>query len=149
MKAFLKIAIGIIFLAIVLPAGAQLVTNQPARFQMKVVCYDGKIGSSSFSTSIAPTPEGIAPGNETRNTVTTPGHESELSWVFVGRNKDKDVYHFTFMRNTKPDGLSKTTTSRNFLFDGQRTVIFEDDLHAVVVESPSTEDLKNVGQAQR
>jgi len=74
--------------------------------------------------------------------VTSPGHESELKWVFVSRNKNKDVYQITFTRQVKKESADLTTSSREIQFDGKKMIVFEDELHAVVVESPSEKDLK-------
>ena len=76
------------------------------------------------------------------HTVTNPGYESDLKWVFLGRNGDKDVYRFSFTRRTKVNSPDKTTTSKEVLFEGRRSIVFEDDLHAVIIESPSEQDLK-------
>jgi hypothetical protein len=66
----------------------------------------------------------------------------ELKWTFIGRNGSKDVWHFTFTRMTKAGSSDKTTTAREIQFDGKQIVVFKDDLHTVIMESPSTEDLK-------
>ena len=87
-------------------------------------------------------PDGNYPGNISSNTVTSPGHESKLEWTFIGRNGDKDVYRFTFTRKTKKDSSSQTTASKEVQFDGKKVIVFEDELHCVVMESPSAEDLK-------
>jgi hypothetical protein len=120
----------------------QIVTNQPARLKTKVVCYAGKIGSGVSGTSICPSPELISPGDNATHSVTSPGYESDLKWVFLGRNGDKDVYRFGFTRRTKANSPDKTTTSKEVSFEGRRIIVFEDDLHAVIIESPSEQDLK-------
>jgi hypothetical protein len=136
-----------IFLSVVLfgltfCATAQIETNQPARFQNKVISYEGKIGSGVSSSSMLLAPDGNYPGNISSNTVTSPGHESKLEWVFIGRNGSKDVYLFTFTRKMKKDSSSQTTTSKEVQFVGKKVIVFEDELHCVVMESPSAEDLK-------
>ena len=55
----------------------------------------------------------------------------------------KDVYQFTFARTMKGGSSLKTTSSKEVLFDGKRAVIFEDELHTVIIESPSEQDLKD------
>ena len=140
---FLKMILpGLVFSGLVFGANGQMVTNQPARFKTKVICYEGKMDSGDSSTGVNPSPEFTFPGTENKHEVTSPGRESELVWSFVGRNKNKDVYRFTFTRMTKAGDSSKTTTSKECLFDGSQIIVFSDDLHTVVMKSPSAEDLK-------
>lgn len=127
----------------VFSASAQINTNQPARFKTKVVSYEGKIGSGAFDTSICPTPSALLPGNGGTDEVTTPGHESKLVWKFVGRNGGKDFYQFSFTRMTKAGVSVKTTDSKEISFDGRRIVIFKDDFHTVIIDSPSEKELKD------
>ena len=88
-------------------------------------------------------PESIYPGNGVENTVTSPGRESELKCTFVARNGNKDVWHFTFTRMTKIGSSDTTTTSKEIQFDGKQIIVFKDNLHTVVMESPSAEDLES------
>jgi hypothetical protein len=132
---FSVILIGLTFCAI-----AQISTNLPARLKTKVVCS----GSGVSGTSVAMAPDSTYPGNGGEDNVTSPGIEHELKWTFVGRNGNKDVWNFTFTRMTKAGSSDKTTTSKEVQFDGKQTIVFEDGLHTVVMESPSAEDLKPV-----
>ena len=134
----MKTIIILVLLGTIFSASAQLVTNQPSRFKTKVVSYEGKIGSVINGSAV-----GFVPNDPGTGMVTISGHESELKWTFVGRNGDKDVYRFTFTRKTKAGASDKTTTSKEIQFDGKQVIVFEDDLHAVVMESPSAEDLKS------
>jgi hypothetical protein len=138
----------LLLLGFVFGASAQIVTNQSARLKTKVVFYEGKIGSGIMGSSIDPSPEDTMPGSKVRNEDTSGGQKSELAWTFVGRSGDKDVYHFTFSRMTKAGVSAKVTTSKDVLFDGRRAVIFEDDLHTVLIESPTAEDLKQAAEQQ-
>jgi len=138
MKIFL---LSIVLFALTFCATAQISTNQPSRFKTKVVSYEGKIGSGVNGSVVSFVPND--PGTGGGDTVTTSGHESELKWSFVGRNGDKDVYRFTFTRMTKVGSSNKTTTSKEIQFVGKQIIVFEDDLHTVVMESPSAEDLKS------
>lgn len=135
------IAILLLVLGTVFPATAQLVTNQPARLKSKITCYEGKIGFSAASTAIDFAVNSY-PGTSNTSTVTSPGKESELIWTFIGRNGSKDVYRFTFTRLTKAGSSARTMDSKEVQFDGKRIVVFEDELHTVVMETPSAEDLK-------
>jgi hypothetical protein len=108
----MKIFLPIILFILAFSAGAQLVTNQPARLKTKVNSYEGKINSGVRGTEINFVPESTYFGNGGADTVTSSGHESELKWTFVGRSKDKDVYRFTFSRMTKAGSSDKTTTSK-------------------------------------
>ena len=137
-----QIFIALILMGYVFSASAQLVTNQPARLKTKVVFYEGKPNAGISGVTISPTPDAILPGNEMKDIDTSAGRESELAWSFVGRNKDKDVYHFTFTRNVQAGRSAKTTTSKDVPFDGRPITIFEDDVYTVRIETPSAEDLK-------
>jgi hypothetical protein len=130
------IAISIILLGTIFHASAQLVTNQPARLKFKVT----EVYSGGSATGVSPSPDANMPGNSVENTVTSPGYEHKLKWTFVGRNQDKDIYNFTFTRTTK---IGKETTSKEIQFDGKQIVVFKDDFHTVVMETPSAEDLKS------
>ena len=121
-------------------ASAQISTNQPAQFKTKIISYEGKEGSgvSSSATSVVPN----EPGYVGSDTVTSPGHESELKWWFVGRNGGKDVYHFTFKRMAKSGSTNQTTSATDVSFVGKKIIVFQDDRHCVVMETPGEDDLK-------
>ena len=123
-------------------ASAQLVTHPPTLFKTKIICYEGTTNSGIKTTSISLASDNIYPGNGGKDICTSRGWEHELKWTFAGRNRDKDVYDFTFTRMTKAGSSDKTTTAKEIQFDGKRIVVFEDELHTVVMESPSAEDLK-------
>jgi hypothetical protein len=136
------VAVIVLFL-LTMGAYAQLTTNQPARREFKVIRFDGKIDSSiPASSDICSTPEAEMIGTSHEDKETTPGHECDLKWKFIGRSNDTDVYQFTFTRMTKAGSSIQTTSSREVPFDGKRSVVFDDDLHTVVMESPSESDLK-------
>jgi hypothetical protein len=137
------ILFSVVLFALTFCATAQIVTNEPSRLKTKVTCYEGKIDSGERTSSEDFAPDNTYPGGGGGYAVTSPGHECNLKWSFVGRNGDKDVYHFTFTRTTKAGSSGKITTSKEIQFDGKQIIVFEDDLHAVVMESPSAEDLKS------
>ena len=132
-----------ILLAAVLCANAQLVTNQPARLKMKLIAYEGKIGVGAYGATLNPTPEVIRPGDGGSDEVTSSGKESKLTWAFVGRNGSNDVYQVSFTRKIKSNSTLPVSGSKTVKFDGRKIVIFEDELHTVVMESPSEADLKS------
>ena len=132
----------IVLVGLTFCASAQISTNEPSRFKIKVVSYQGKEGSGVSGSAMSGVPN--EPGYVGSDTVTSPGHESELKWFFVGRNGTNDVYHFTFKRMTKSVSPNQTTSSKDIQFAGEKIIVFQDDLHCVVVESPSEEDLKSV-----
>ena len=121
-------------------ASAQNSTNQPARFKAKVISYEGKEGSGVSSSATDGVPN--EPGSVQTDTVTSPGHESELKWWFVGRDGGKDVYHFTFKRMAKSGSTNQTTSATDVSFAGKKIIVFQDDLHCVVMETPAEDDLK-------
>jgi hypothetical protein len=134
--AALVLALGLVF-----SAKAELATNQPARLKNKITCYDGKIGSANSTKSINFVADDH-PGTTGSQIETTAGKESELHWTYLGQNGSKDVYSFTFTRKTKADSPQTTTDTKRVQFEGKRVVVFEDPLHAVVMEPPSAEELK-------
>jgi hypothetical protein len=134
-----QIFLFIVLISLTFCASAQISTNQCARLMTKVVCYDSN-GSSCDVASLAP--DSTYPGNGGGDNVTSPGMERELKWTFVGRNGSKDVWYFTFTRMTKSGSTDKTTTSREIQFEGKQIIVFKDDLHTVIMESPGAEDLK-------
>jgi hypothetical protein len=139
----------IILFAVAMGTHAQLTTNEPAHWQYKLTRFDGKIDSSvPTSSDTCSTPEVETIGTSHEDKETTPGHECDLKWEFIGRNKDKDVYHFTFTRMTKSGSSDRTTTFKDIQFDGKQVVVFEDALHTVVMKTPEPEDLKTAGQTQ-
>lgn len=136
------ILLSLLLVGFVFSAGAQIDTNKPARFKTKVVCSDGKKSSGGSTTSINPSPDATSPGTENIDAGTSPGREYELKWKYIGRRGGKDLYHFTFTRRTKVGAPGKTTSAKDVLFDGHQEKIFEDDLHTVIIDSPSEKDLK-------
>jgi len=136
------IIVSTVLFALTFHATAQLVTNQPARLKWKVEWSEGKINSGTGGNSVNLAPENINFGNGGEDTCTSPGWEHDLKWTFIGRNREKDVYRFTFARKTKKDSSSQTTTSKDIQFDGKRVIVFEDELHTIVMESPNEIDLK-------
>ena len=121
-------------------ASAQISTNEPSRFKIKVVSYQGKEGSGVSGSAMSGVPN--EPGYVGSDTVTSPGHESELKWWFVGRNGGKDVYHFTCKRMPKSGSTNQTTSAKDVSFVGEKIIVFQDDLHCVVMETPGEDDLK-------
>jgi hypothetical protein len=140
MKTF---SLSMVLFVLTFSATGQIVTNEPARLKTRITCYEGKIGSGSSTGAVSFAPESTYPGSVWRDKLASPGNEHELECTFVGRSGNKDVYRFTFTRMTKAGSSDKTTTSKEVQFDGKQIIVFEDDLHAVVMESPNKEDLKS------
>ncbi|HZF02551.1 MAG TPA: hypothetical protein VE344_11745 [Methylomirabilota bacterium] len=136
------ILFSIVLIGLTFCANAQISTNQPARLKTKVTCYEGKIDSGVDTRSVDLASDNTYPGYVGGDDNTTLGAEHSLKWSFVGRNGSKDIYRFTFTRMTKKGSSSLTTDSKEIQFDGKQIIVFEDELHTVVMESPSTEDLK-------
>jgi hypothetical protein len=136
----------LLLLGFAFSAAAQIDTNKPARFKTKVVFNDARNNGGEVATSISPSPEGTAPGSEVKDTGTSPGREYELAWKFLGQKGDKDIYRFTFTRMTKAGVLSKTTTSKVVAFNGKRLVVFDEELHEVILESPTESELKKAAR---
>lgn len=140
MKTIFVIAL----LALALQAGAELITNLPARLAWKME-YHQKSDPGINGTDVNPSPGAIYPGNSMEDTCTTRGHEYDLKWAFLGRDGNHDVYRFTFIRDTKQRGGPpvQTTTTKDVEFDGKEVVVFDDDLHTVIMKSPDQSDLQS------
>jgi len=119
---------------------AQLATNVSAQFKTRVICKTG------FSTTVTanPSPASTSVGFESKDIGTSPGHEYQLVWKFMGRKNDKDVYHFTFTRTTKAEGTSRiqTTASKDVPFGGHLVTIFKDDNFTITFDTPAEKDSK-------
>lgn len=101
------------------------------------------------TSSIDTFPEATFTGSGGTDICTSPpGAEHTLKWTFIGRNQGCDVYQFTFTRLTKTGSSRQTTTSSLIQFDEKRIVVFDDDLHQVVMDASKPEDLKTVEQRQ-
>ena len=137
------ILLSLVLFVLTFCASAQNSTNQPARLKFKVAWFAGKMNSGTSGSDVCPSPESILPGARWSNNRTTPGREHDLNWMFIGRNRDKDVYRFTFTRMTKVGSSDRTTSSKEVQFAGKQIIVFEDALHCVVMESPSEKDLKS------
>ena len=136
------IAISIFLLGTIFCASAQLVTNEPARLKWQISWFEGTTNSGTCGHTITFQPDSIHFGDSGADILTSRGREHELKWTFIGRNDNKDVYRFTFHRMTKAGSPEKSFTSKDIQFDGKRTVVFRDDLHTVVMETPSAEESK-------
>ena len=63
-----------------------------------------------------------------------PGRVSEITWSFVERRGDKDVYHFT--RRLPLDAVDVVTSSKDVEFNDRRVVIFKDEHQTILIEPP-------------
>lgn len=72
------IILSIVLSVLTFCASAQLSTNQPARLQNKITCYEGKLGSGIHGSAILVSPDSTCPGNGGNDNVTSPGYEHEL-----------------------------------------------------------------------
>ena len=63
-----------------------------------------------------------------------PGQVSEITWSFVERRGDKDVYHFT--RRFPADAADAAVSSKDVEFSDQRVVIFTDTHQTILIEPP-------------
>jgi hypothetical protein len=140
------ITIALLLLALGLRAGAQLATNQPSQYQCEIAWSEKETGTGG--NTLNPTPDAVSPGNSGEETCTSPGHEMDLKWTFLGRDHDQDAYEITFTRMIHAGSALPTTSSKDVLFNGKRMVVFDDALHLVVIESPSDDDSKR-GQNAR
>jgi hypothetical protein len=128
--------------AIGLRAEAQLVTNQPARYPCKIVCFE-KANPGIRDTCINPTPDSVNPGDHGEETCTSSESGYTLKWRFAGRNRDGDVYDYTFGHSTDPgDPSLQTDAFKEIQFNGKPMVVFDDAFYQVLMKSPDPEDLK-------
>lgn len=144
MKNFLFI---LALLGLTLSATAQISTSEPARLKTKVTCFEGKTNAAVANIGVNLAPETIFPNKVQNNSLTTHGAQaSELTWKFVWRENEYDVYRFTFKRFTEPGASNQVTTTKEIRFNGKTVVVFKDQLHTVVLELPGDADLKAAQQ---
>jgi hypothetical protein len=127
-------------------AGAQSTTNEPARYKTKVTCYEGKEEAGVGNSGINFTPESTFPEPVAKNRISSRGHELEVKWRFVRRDKEKDVYRFLFVRATETSSTNQAPAFKEVQFDGRKIIVAKDPLHTVVMETPSEEELKQALQ---
>jgi len=131
----------LVLVGLAFSGSAQNLTSQTtARLKFKVTCFEGKLNSGP--SSICSEPDTVSPSVIESIAITSSGMTNELTWAFVGRNKGKDVYRFSFRRLTKAGLSSQTAASKEVQFNGKQVIIFQDDLYRVVMESPTEDDLK-------
>ena len=126
---------------------AQISTSEPARLKTKVSCFDGATNARVVNVGINLAPETIFPNKLQNNRLTARSPQpSELTWKFMWRENEFDVYRFTFTRFPEPGATEPVTTSRDVKFNGKKTVVFKDKLHTVLLEIPNADDLKAAQQ---
>jgi len=140
--------VSILLSGLVLSASAQLITNVTSKLKTKITLIEGKgtkHGSSAAYINLVT--EGKFKPDARDKIIKGTRDSSELHYRLLGKNQGKDIYHFSFTRFTTTNSTSNTTTSKEVQFDGKRVVVFEDELHTVIMESPSPADLKEGQEA--
>ncbi len=134
-------------LGLTLGVTAQISASESARVKTKVSCFEGIANPTVVGVGINLTPETTFPNKPENNNIATRGpRASELTWKFIWREKEYDVYRFTFKRFTEPGATNQVTTTKDVRFNGKKMVVFKDLLHTVVLEIPNDEDLKAAQQ---
>ena len=106
-------------------------------YAAEVTCYVGEIGSgvSARTKIIDPNKERVP--NLTISQSISCGHTgkvSMISWVFIQHKEGKDIYNFE--RVFPVDTSDQSTESKEVEYEGNETIIFQDEYHVVVLDAP-------------
>jgi hypothetical protein len=133
-------ALALILLVPGFRAGAQLITNQPARFPYKIEW--SKKATGMGGNCVNPTPEATYPGNGGEDTAGRPDENFDLKWTFLGRNEGQDVYQFTLVEAHQTGTPALTTSElKDIQFDGKQMVVFDDLFYNVIIKNPAPSEL--------
>ncbi|MHC4060529.1 MAG: hypothetical protein ACYSUC_08495 [Planctomycetota bacterium] len=102
-----------------------------------LTCFIGKIGSRSNCSSTIGKPGENVPGFKVHSQKMTcgyPGEISEIEWKFIEHKNNRDIY--SLKRMFPADANEYTVTSKTVTFDGNQVVVFRDEHHVVVLDSP-------------
>ena len=101
------------------------------RFKAQVACFNGAVDHGSSCTGTCFQPDGTM-HTDGKMTCGIPGQVSEITWAFVERRGDKDVYHFT--RRFPTDAADVAVSSKDVEFGDQRVVVFTDEHQTILIE---------------
>lgn len=103
------------------------------RFKAQVVCFNGAVNHAGSCTGACFQPDGTLHA-EGKLTCGIPGQVSEITWSFVARHGDKDVYHFT--RRFPAEASEAAVSSKDVEFNKDQIVVFKDDRQTILMEPP-------------
>ena len=102
---------------------------------MALTCYIGPDGSGSSCTT---QPIHIGPGvNSWKAGVrcgVTGGKISDVEYEMLGQVDEGDRYRI--VRRFPADDPSPQVKTKEVVFSGKRSIIFQDDFHCIVIDSP-------------
>jgi hypothetical protein len=103
---------------------------------MAITCFIGKLDSGRSCSTEGPK-EPVPAGVKVKASLRcgdTGGKISEIEWTFLGRRDGKDRYHL--VRRFPVDDPGVAVSTKEIEFSGERVVVFQDDVHCIVVEPP-------------
>ena len=103
------------------------------RFRARITCFNGALDASSFGSGTSYGADDT-PYTAGKITCGVPGQISEITWSFVRRHDNMDVYSFT--RRFPVDTASVLTSHKEVEFSTQRVLVFQDAHQAIVIEPP-------------
>jgi hypothetical protein len=107
------------------------------KYAASLTCFIGKIGSRSNCSSIIAKPgENVSKFkvNSVKLRCGYPGEVSEIGWKFIRHENNKDLY--SFERIFPADANEYKVTSKTVAYDGNQIIIFQDEHHVIVLDSP-------------
>lgn len=118
------------------PAQVDLDSALP-RHPAAVTCFIGRVDSGRrCSSRIDTCPPAVADVTATfkLGCGDAGGPLSEIEWQFLGQRGESDLYRL--IRRFPVDDSASETTVREVAYGGKRVIVFEDDVHCVVIEPP-------------
>jgi hypothetical protein len=119
------------------PVPVPVVLSVP-RFPMVVTCYIGPANSGRSCTA------GPVDGNPNVNPNATwkagircgdsGGKISEIEWQLLGQRGESDLYRIVC--RFPADDPSPQVTTKEVEFSGKRAIVFQDEFHTIVIDSP-------------
>ena len=103
------------------------------RFKARVACFNGDLDVSSFCSGTSYGADGTLHTGG-KMTCGIPGRVSEITWSFVGRHGDRDVY--SFARRFPVDAADVSTSRKEVEFSTRRVLVFQDEHQAIVIDPP-------------
>ena len=113
-------------------------TMSSPHYAAELFCYVGKIGSRTNSHIIISNPnKETNPNLKINSQSISCGYSdmvSKISWKFIQHKENKDIY--SFKRIFPVDASERSTTSKVVEYEGKEIIIFKDECHVVVLDTP-------------
>ncbi len=108
------------------------------KYAAQLICYIGKIGSGSNCSMVIYDPniykdEYIKVSSQSMKCGTL-DQVSDIRWEFIEHSENNDIYNFT--RIFPSDANEHASTTKVVKFNGNQTVIFEDEYQTIILDTP-------------